>query len=95
MRIDGYGSAATDALSSVSNAQSSAVESNVTAPSAGPEDRTTLTPASTSVESLVTAAMSSPEVRQEKVDSLRQAIAGGQYELDPAAIASAISQDQD
>lgn len=95
MRIDSYGSAA-DALSNRPNARSSAVEANVTAStSAGSEDRTTLTSSSAPVESLVSKAMNSPEVRQEKVDSLRQAIAGGQYQIDPSAIAASMLQDQD
>jgi negative regulator of flagellin synthesis FlgM len=95
MRIDSYGSLAADALSSQPNAQSSAAQNDVTAPSAGSEDRTTLTSSSASVESLVSTAMNSPEVRQDKVDSLRQAIASGQYQLDPAAIASSMLKDQD
>jgi anti-sigma28 factor (negative regulator of flagellin synthesis) len=34
--------------------------------------------------------MSSPEVRQDLVDSLRLSVTSGQYELDPAQIASSM-----
>lgn len=93
MRIDSY-SSASDMVSSQPNTRSSAVQSDITAPSAGSEDRTTLTSGSTSVKSLVSMAMNTPEIRQETVDSLRQAIDSGQYQLDPAAIASSMLQDQ-
>ena len=35
-------------------------------------------------------ALNSPEVRQDKVDSLTQSINNGEYELDPAKIASSM-----
>jgi flagellar biosynthesis anti-sigma factor FlgM len=35
-------------------------------------------------------AMGMPEVRQAQVDSLRQSVSSGQYQLDPNAIADAI-----
>lgn len=54
------------------------------------EDRTTLTSAPDSVMALVSTAMASPEIRQDKVDSLKQAISSGQYELDPAKIAASM-----
>ena len=34
--------------------------------------------------------MSSPEVRQDKVASLQQAISNGQYQLDPGKIAASM-----
>lgn len=57
---------------------------------AGSEDRTTLTSTQQSVSALVTKAMSSPEIRQDKVDSLKQAVDNGQYKLDPEKIASSM-----
>lgn len=56
----------------------------------GSGDRTTLTSGSGSVGALVSEAMSSPEVRQDKVQSLQQAISSGQYQLDPDKIAGAM-----
>ena len=58
--------------------------------SAGGEDRTTFTSDSSSVSSLTSKAMSTPEIRQELVDNLKQAIGNGQYTLDPAAIATSM-----
>lgn len=55
-----------------------------------PEDSTTLSSNQDSVSSLVRTAMQSPEIRQDKVASLQQAINSGQYDLDPAKIAAAI-----
>ena len=54
------------------------------------EDRTTFTSDSSSVNSLVSKAMTSPEIRQELVGQLKQAIESGQYKLEPSAIASSM-----
>jgi flagellar biosynthesis anti-sigma factor FlgM len=40
--------------------------------------------------SSVSTAMNSPEIREDKVDSLTQAISSGQYELDPGKIAASM-----
>jgi negative regulator of flagellin synthesis FlgM len=53
-------------------------------------DRTTLTSAQQSLNSLVSTAMSSPEIRQDRVDSLKQSISDGTYELDPEQIAASM-----
>ena len=53
-------------------------------------DRTTLTSTQQSLNALVSTAMSSPEVRQDRVDSLKQAISDGTYELDPEQIAASM-----
>jgi flagellar biosynthesis anti-sigma factor FlgM len=58
------------------------------------EDRTTLTSDSASVQSMVSTAMQSPDVRQDKVASLRQAVNSGTYQLDPQQIASSILDEQ-
>jgi flagellar biosynthesis anti-sigma factor FlgM len=89
MRIDAYSLAANDVSSDASLLKAGAqkvaqsVEANI-------EDRATLKSDSPSPNSLASIALSSPEVRQEKVDSLIQSIQSGQYELDPAKIASAM-----
>lgn len=57
-------------------------------------DRTTLSSSSNSVSSLVGTAMNSPEIREDKVASLKQAIDSGQYKLDPSAIASSMIDEQ-
>lgn len=56
----------------------------------GSADRTTLTSGSSSVGALVSKAMSSPEIRQDLVDQLKQAVSNGQYKLDPGAIAASM-----
>jgi len=54
------------------------------------EDRTTFHSDSTSVQALTKSALSSPEVRQDKVDALRQSVSSGEYKLDPSKIANAM-----
>jgi negative regulator of flagellin synthesis FlgM len=54
------------------------------------EDRTTFRSDSASVQTLTSQALNSPEVRQDKVDALRQSVASGEYKIDPAKIAGAI-----
>ena len=60
----------------------------------GGEDRTTLISAQQSLSALVSTAMSSPEIRQNRVDSLKQAIDSGNYQLDPDSIASSMIDEQ-
>jgi negative regulator of flagellin synthesis FlgM len=92
MRIDLFNTAA----SQISNEQSSQVSVQNAAKSgqSDVEDRATLTSDSVSVSSLVSTALNSPAVRQDKVDSLRQSINSGQYELDPEKIAASIVDEQ-
>ena len=45
------------------------------------------------VKTLEAAAMAQPEVRQQKVDALRQAVGKGEYAVSDAQIADAISAD--
>jgi len=54
------------------------------------EDRTTFSSQTESLGSLVQTAMNSPEVRQDKVSSLRSAVNNGTYKLDPDEIASSM-----
>jgi flagellar biosynthesis anti-sigma factor FlgM len=93
MRIDSYRPSSSAVEVSNSPGMSKAdVQGSVTPAAA--EDRTTLTSDSAAVETLVSTAMNSPAVRQETVENLRQAVSGGQYQLDPAAIADAMLADQ-
>jgi negative regulator of flagellin synthesis FlgM len=54
------------------------------------EDTASLSFDRASVGSLVNQAMGSSEVRQDKVDALREAISSGQYKIEPGKIADAI-----
>ena len=55
------------------------------------QDWTSFHSDSSSVLSLTSQALNSPEVRQATVDSLRQSVNSGQYQVDAAKIAAAIS----
>lgn len=89
MRID-LTNAAASQLANDSTAQ--AVKGQNSAPSAVPstEDRTTFTSDQASVGQLVSTALQTPEIRQDKVAALQQAIGSGQYKLDPASIAASM-----
>jgi negative regulator of flagellin synthesis FlgM len=89
MRIDVYNSTASH-ISGEPSTKRVSPESLQAPESDGSGDRTTLTSGSGSVNSLVSEAMHSPEVRQDKVQSLQQAISSGQYKLDPDKIAGAM-----
>jgi len=54
------------------------------------EDQATLSTDKATVDALAAKALSSPEIRQDKVDALRQAIKSGQYNLEPETIAQSI-----
>jgi negative regulator of flagellin synthesis FlgM len=92
MRI-GLFNATPNELASELNAQQLAAKNAAKTGDAAGEDRATLTSDSTSVGSLVSSALASPEVRQDKVDSLREAVNNGQYNLDPSKIAASIVDD--
>jgi len=57
------------------------------------EDADTFSSDSLSLSTLANRALQMPEVRQEKVDSLRQSIASGQYAVDAQSIAGAMLGD--
>ncbi len=57
-------------------------------------DRTTLTSQQDLASSLTERALQTPEIRQDKVDSLKDEVSNGQYRLDPQQIARAIMDDQ-
>ena len=92
MRIDLSNSSAGELSSELSTQQVSA-QSAAQAGKTGAEDSATFTSDSVSVHSLVSAALTSPEIRQDKVDSLRLSVSSGQYELDPAKIAASMVDD--
>jgi len=93
MRIDLFNTAANQ----ITNEQSSQQVSAQNAAKPGQpdvEDTATLTSDSVSIASLVGTALSSPEVRQDKVDSLRLSVSSGQYDIDPEKIAASIIDEQ-
>ncbi len=54
------------------------------------EDKASLSTDTLSLTSLEATALAAPEVRQDKVEALRQAIQNGEYKVDPQKIAHAI-----
>ena len=89
MRID-LTQAAASQIANEPNAKQVGANNGATSVLAGGEDRTTLTSDTQSLCSLVSTAMNSPEIRQEKVDSLTQAVSSGTYQLDPGKIAASM-----
>lgn len=81
-------------LSSISSTQhgqtATAAASAIAADPEVGEDKTTLSSDSTSIQTLTTKAMESSEVRQDKIEALRQAIKSGQYKIEPDKIAEAM-----
>jgi flagellar biosynthesis anti-sigma factor FlgM len=64
--------------------------SDTTATQSAAQDRTTFHSDSLSVQSLTSRALNSPEIRQDKVDTLSQSVNSGAYQLDATKIAGAI-----
>jgi negative regulator of flagellin synthesis FlgM len=59
------------------------------------QDTATLSTASAIVSQLTNEALAAPEVRQNKVDALRQAIQNGEYQVDPGTIADAMIKESE
>jgi len=57
-------------------------------------DTASLSSESDTVAALTAKAMQNPEVRQDRVASLKDAIANGKYEIDPSAIAGSILNEE-
>lgn len=76
--LEGISAASTGNASSASKANPAAEENE-----SFPEDTVT-------ISTLTAKALQTPEVRQDKVDSLHQSVSSGQYQLDPYAIAAAM-----
>jgi flagellar biosynthesis anti-sigma factor FlgM len=58
------------------------------------QDKTTLTLDTVSLSTLVSKVLQTPEVRQDKVDGLRQKVSSGQYHVDSAKVADALLADK-
>jgi negative regulator of flagellin synthesis FlgM len=73
------------------NTRPATTSSSLAAAPAATQDRTTLSTSSSAVSALVSQAMASPEVRQDKVNALKQQIASGTYVINPSKIAQGIA----
>ena len=90
MRVDlNYGPQAIPEGSRPS-AQDKAAASNAAASSALGEDQAQLSGAHVQVQDLAAQASHLPEVRQERVQALREAIQSGRYEVHPEKVAEAL-----
>jgi negative regulator of flagellin synthesis FlgM len=93
MKVDlnGLTGSALDGVKSPQRAPSDTTATSAagTEPTVG-EDAATLSVGSANVNSLVAKALDAPDVRQDKVEALRQAVQNGEYKLDPAQIAEAM-----
>jgi negative regulator of flagellin synthesis FlgM len=89
MRIDLTNSAASQ-IAGEQQPKSVAGQDTLSPGAASTDDRTTFSSDKASVGALVSTAMQSPDIRQDKVASLQQAISNGQYQIDPEKIAASM-----
>lgn len=90
MRIDLNPSATPELDRSKSATSGSKTHDMIQAPSANAEDVAQLSTGSDAIQTLKAQLDNVPEIRQQKVDSLKQAIAQGTYTLHPQQIAAAM-----
>jgi flagellar biosynthesis anti-sigma factor FlgM len=90
MRIDLNPGARSLPESNRSTSQSSVGGANAVPSNPLGEDQAQLSGAHLQVQSLVAQALQLPEIRQEKVNSLRQAVLGGGYQPSPTQVAEAV-----
>ncbi|MGC2447992.1 MAG: flagellar biosynthesis anti-sigma factor FlgM, partial [Candidatus Sulfotelmatobacter sp.] len=72
------------------NSQSSQAANSASNQAEVGQDQTRFSGAHAQVQALAAQAVQLPEVRQDKVDALRQAIQSGQYQADPQQTAGAL-----
>jgi len=58
------------------------------------QDRATISTQSSAVQNLAAQALNTPEIRQDKVSALRDAVNNGTYSLDPSKIADAMVESE-
>lgn len=92
MRIDLHHTPQTLAETTRSSAQTGGSGGASARPAlgAGPEDQAELSGAHTQVQALVAEVSQLPEVREERVHALRQAVESGQYSSSPEKVAGAM-----
>jgi len=80
--LQGVSTERADNFSSASKARATSTEES----ESFPEDTVT-------VSALAAKALQMPDVRQDKVDNLRQSVSSGEYQIDPSAIAAAMANE--
>jgi flagellar biosynthesis anti-sigma factor FlgM len=89
MKIEGF--SPVDAQLPVDTVAARVASSEQVSTQGAAQDWTSFHSDSNSVRSLTSQALSSPEVRQGTVDALRQSVNNGQYQVNAAKVAAAIS----
>jgi negative regulator of flagellin synthesis FlgM len=91
MKVDlnGLTGSTLDGINSPQRTPSPTAPGASTEPAVG-EEAATLSVDSARVNSLVAKALDAPDIRQDKVESLRQAVQNGEYKVDPSQIAEAM-----
>jgi flagellar biosynthesis anti-sigma factor FlgM len=89
MRVDINGPAASQ-IASEQSASSKKVADHNRANTQFAEDTTSFSSDTVGLSALTSKAMETPEIRQDKVDSLRQSIQAGSYKIEPDKIADGI-----
>ncbi len=92
MRIDLNRAAAGQIANELASA-SKRVESSKLHKASAAEDKATLSSDSVSISTLANKAMEHPEIRQDKVDAIRQRIESGSYKIDHGKIADVILEE--
>jgi flagellar biosynthesis anti-sigma factor FlgM len=90
MRIDSNHGTQSTGEAERAGAQTSAAANSTSGASVLGEDQAQLSGGHAQIEALAAQAAQLPEVRQEKVQTLRQAVAGGQYDPPPEKVAGAL-----
>jgi len=93
MKLDLNGIAAIQQLNKSVATSGSGVQDQTTTPATTTTtdvDRTTFHSGPANVRALVSTALASPEIRQDKVDSVRQSIQDGSYKFDAGKVADAM-----
>jgi len=90
MRIDLNPGAQSIPESNRSSAQNTASGSGLLASRSSVEDQAELSGAHTQIQALAAQASQLPEVREERVQALRQAVQSGHYRADPEKVAGSV-----
>jgi flagellar biosynthesis anti-sigma factor FlgM len=90
MRIDSNQGAQSAAETERPGAQGGAAANGASGAGAIGEDQAQLSGAHTQVAAVAAQAAQLPEIREERVQSLRQAVSSGQYDAPPEKVASAM-----
>jgi flagellar biosynthesis anti-sigma factor FlgM len=92
MKVDLNSSAAIQMA--VERAPKQVSNSGLTGTQGATEDRTTFSTDSAGIQALTAQALNSPQIRQDKVDALKQAVSNGSYPVNATNIASAIAENK-